>query len=134
MIALLEQPGQAFLNFSLQIENCIRIPHSAIVIREAEVGKPKSNWELQELLGLTALIMDSWKGDNQYEKPGIIRKKASCPFWLNWQVVLEPTSPSFTVERVTHSDCSGLRKKQTLSLSSLDYAMRHALCDMRTSE
>ena len=41
----------------------------------AEVGKPKSNWDLKELLGLTALIMDSWKGDNQYEKPGIIRKK-----------------------------------------------------------
>jgi hypothetical protein len=39
--------------------------------------------------------MDFWKRDNQYEKPGIIRKKASCPFWLNWQVVLEPTSPSF---------------------------------------
>ena len=47
------------------------------------------------MLGLTALIMDYWKGDNQYEKPGIIRKKASCPFWFNWQVVLEPTSPSF---------------------------------------
>jgi hypothetical protein len=44
-------------------------------LKLAEVGKPKSNWELQELLGLTALIMDSWKEDNQYEKPGIIRKK-----------------------------------------------------------
>ncbi len=33
-------------------------------LKLAEVGKPKSNWELQELLGLTALIMDSWKGDN----------------------------------------------------------------------
>jgi acyl-CoA-binding protein len=41
----------------------------------AEVGKPKSKWELQELLRLTALIMDSWKEDNQYEKPGIIGKK-----------------------------------------------------------
>jgi hypothetical protein len=44
-------------------------------LKLAEVGKPKSNWELQELLGLTALMMDSWKEDNQYEKPGIIRKK-----------------------------------------------------------
>ena len=44
-------------------------------LKFAEVGKPKSKWELQELLGLTALIMDSWKEDNQYEKPGIIRKK-----------------------------------------------------------
>jgi hypothetical protein len=31
--------------------------------------------------------------------------------------------------------CSGSRgKRQTLSLGSLDYAMRHALCPMRTSE
>ena len=34
-IAVLEQPGPAFLNFRLQIENsAIRIPHSAIVIKE----------------------------------------------------------------------------------------------------
>ena len=38
--------------------------------RIAEVGKPKSNWDPQEWLGLTALIMDSWKGNNQYEKRG----------------------------------------------------------------
>jgi len=44
-------------------------------LKLAEIGKPKSNWELQELLGLIALIMDFWKRDNQYEKPGIIRKK-----------------------------------------------------------
>jgi len=49
-------------------------------LREAEVGKPKSNWELQELLGLTALIMDPWKGDNQYEKPGIHKKKSTLSF------------------------------------------------------
>jgi hypothetical protein len=31
--------------------------------------------------------------------------------------------------------CSGsMRKRQTLSLGSLDYALRHALCPMRTSE
>jgi hypothetical protein len=31
--------------------------------------------------------------------------------------------------------CSGSRgKRQTLSLGSLDYVMRHALCPMRTSE
>jgi hypothetical protein len=49
---------------------------NAVQEKLAGVGKQKSNWELQELLGLTALIMDSWKGDNQYKKkPGIIRKK-----------------------------------------------------------
>jgi len=60
-------------------------------LKLAEAEKPKSNWELQGLLGLTALIMYSWKGDNQYEKPEIHKKKAPCPFRLNWQVVLEPT-------------------------------------------
>jgi hypothetical protein len=35
-----------------QIENSeIRNPNSAIGMREAGVGKPKSNWELQGLLG-----------------------------------------------------------------------------------
>ena len=44
-------------------------------LKLAAISKPKSNWGLQESWGLAALIMDSWKGDNQYEKPGIIRKK-----------------------------------------------------------
>jgi hypothetical protein len=79
-ITFLEQPGPAFLNFRLQIKNsAIRIPHSAIRIgREskvyrvafekekeltdrtlnlAEVGKPKSNWELQGLLGLAVFVL-----------------------------------------------------------------------------
>ena len=30
-------------------------------------------------------------------KTGDHKKKASRPFWFSWQVVLEPTSPSFTV-------------------------------------
>jgi len=44
-------------------------------LKLAEAAKSKSNWELQGLLGLAALIMGSWKRGNQYEKPGIIRKK-----------------------------------------------------------
>jgi len=45
-IALLEQPGPAFLNFRLQIKHsAIRIPHSAIVIRE----RPRS--ENRNLIG-----------------------------------------------------------------------------------
>ncbi len=50
-------------------------------LKLAEVGKPKSNLELQELLGLAASIMDSWKEDNQYENPGIIRK-IILSFWV----------------------------------------------------
>ena len=54
----------------MEKENDLLKQQNAIQEKLAEVGKPKSNWELQELLGLTALIMDSWKGNNQYEKRG----------------------------------------------------------------
>jgi len=79
--------------------SAFRIPHSTFCNcdkREAEVGKPKSNWELQELLGLTALIMDSWKGDNRYEKPGIIRKKAPCPFLVQLASCFRTYVPFFS--------------------------------------
>jgi hypothetical protein len=53
---LLSQPGEKENDLPKQ-ENTIQEKLTELAKREAEVGKPKSNWELQGVIGLAVFVL-----------------------------------------------------------------------------